>query len=233
MSEEKLVIGVTDCSKYERYRDWILEQHSTVEVKQLKAGVSTSDDIKNCKGIVLTGGEDVHPRFYNRPELYEYCYKDDVSEERDDFELSVLKQVEAEGIPLLGICRGLQITNVYFGGTLIPDIPSWGKFNHSKFPDNTDRYHVVQVDPNSALHRIVLQEQGQINSNHHQSADRIGNGLVVSALSPDGVVEALEMMGKGSDSFWCLVQWHPERMTDQQSNFAKNLRDAFYEACLR
>lgn len=230
MPDPKIVIGVTDCSKYANYSSWILAHGHNVEVVQLSAARNNLSDIKVCNGIVLTGGEDVHPRFYNRLDLYEYCYKDDVSEARDEFELRILEHTEANAVPVLGICRGLQIANAFFGGTLIPDIPRWGKFNHSKLPDDTDRYHTVQVDPDSWLHRITAQKEGRINSNHHQSADVIGNGLVASALSPDGIVEALERKNPDGASFLCLVQWHPERMNDQNSKFVKNIREAFIEA---
>ena len=225
-----MTIGVTDCSKYANYANWMLAHSPAVKVKKLTRELPGFEAIKDCDGVVLTGGEDVHPRFYNRPDLYEYCYKDDVSEARDEFEWQILEYTEANAVPVLGICRGLQIANVFFGGTLIPDIPRWGKFNHSKLPDDTDRYHSIQVDPASWLHKITGNAAGQVNSNHHQSADAIGSGLVVSALSPDGIVEALERKNPDEASFLCLVQWHPERMNDQDSNFVKNIRGAFIEA---
>ncbi len=224
-----MIIGVTDCSKYANYANWILAHGPEVKVKKLTWQPSNMEEIKDCDGVVLTGGEDVHPRFYNRPDLYEYCYKDDVSEARDEFELKILEYTETNAVPVLGICRGLQIANVFFGGTLIPDIPRWGKFNHSKLPDDTDRYHSIQVDPASWLHKITGKGADQVNSNHHQSADAIGNGLIVSALSPDGIAEALERKNPAGASFLCLVQWHPERMNDQDSNFVKNIREAFIE----
>ncbi|MBX2923050.1 MAG: gamma-glutamyl-gamma-aminobutyrate hydrolase family protein [Chitinophagaceae bacterium] len=227
---QKIVIGVTDCSKYLKYSNWILGYSEAVEVIQLSHWAKNFEEIKKCRGIVLTGGEDVHPRFYNKPELYKYCYETDVNEARDEFELEILKYTEANNIPVLGICRGLQIANVFFGGTLIPDIPTWGKFNHSKLPDDSDRYHKTMVDPSSWLYTIIHRQEGTVNSNHHQSADIIGKGLIVSAFSPDGVVEALERKDPEGKSFLCLVQWHPERMNDQESNFVKNIREAFVEA---
>lgn len=233
MPGSKLVIGVTDCSKYNSYSSWILAHSDHVEVVQLNADRSTPELINSCAGIVLTGGEDVHPRFYNRPDLYKYCYEDDVSEKRDEFEIDILKYTQDHAVPVLGICRGLQIANVFFGGSLIPDIPRWGKYNHSKLPGGTDRYHAVQVDPNSWLYTITGQESGMINSNHHQSADLIGDGLIVSAFSPDGVVEALERKNPQTGSFLCLVQWHPERMENQNDKFVINIRTAFIEACLK
>ncbi|HEX5025634.1 MAG TPA: gamma-glutamyl-gamma-aminobutyrate hydrolase family protein [Agriterribacter sp.] len=228
--QQKIIIGVTDCSKYANYANWVLAHGNNVEVVQLSCKTNNFDDIRQCDGVVLTGGEDVHPRFYNKPEWFEYCYEDDISEARDEFEWKVLEYTEANAIPVLGICRGLQIANVFFGGTLIPDIPRWGKFNHSKLPDDTDRYHTIQLDPASWLCQLIGTGQGEINSNHHQSACMVGKDLVVSALSPDGIIEALERKAPNDASFLCLVQWHPERMNDQDSKFVKNIRQAFVTA---
>lgn len=228
--QQTIKIGVTDCSKYPNYANWILAYGPEVEVIKLSASTGSPDDLTQCDGVLLTGGEDVHPRFYHQPEMYAYCYKDDVSEERDEFEWKILEYTEANRIPVLGICRGLQIANVFFGGTLIPDIPTWGRYNHSKLPDDSDRYHMVSIDPNSLTYDIIGEAEGTVNSNHHQSADRIGKGLVVSAFSPEGVVEALERKDPSAGPFLCLVQWHPERMKDQQSNFVQKVRSAFMDA---
>lgn len=225
-----LTIGLTDCSKYDIYNQWIRSYHPEVKTLRISWKDDSFSQITACQGIVLTGGEDVHPRFYKRPEWLPYCYLDDINEERDELEWKVLEYTQSHELPVLGICRGLQIANVFFGGSLIPDIPTWGKFNHSKLPDNADRYHAVKVDPNSALFHLLQQKEGRINSNHHQSVEQVGNGLIVSALSEDGVVEALERRGPGP--YLSLVQWHPERLNDQESPFVKNIRQAFFEACL-
>jgi len=224
---DKIVVGVTDCSKFEIYRDWVLSYNNKVEVIQLGYKLNNFDDIKKCQGIVLTGGEDVHPRFYNQPEYYPYCYEDDIDEQRDEFEFKILEYTEKNSIPVLGICRGIQVGNVFFGGTLIPDIPSWGKFNHSKMPDNTDRYHEIIINPSSWFSQIVNVDKGLVNSNHHQSTDKVAKDLVVSAITADGVTEAIERKYPEGKSFLCFVQWHPERLKDQQSPFSKNLHEAF------
>lgn len=231
MRQKKISIGVTDCSKYANYANWIAAYGHEIEVKKISYNPSNLDNVKECAGIILTGGEDVHPKFYNHPELHKYCYEDDINESRDEFEWKILEYTEANKVPVLGICRGLQIANVFFGGTLIPDIPTWGKFNHSKLQDDSDRYHKINIDPASWLFSVVQEEEGIINSNHHQSADQIGSGLIVSAFSPDGVVEGLERKNPAEGSFLCLVQWHPERMKDQGSNFVKKVRDSFVKNC--
>ena len=219
-------IGITDCSRYENYRKWIAGENG-VRVIKLSYHEANFDDIGRCDGVVLTGGGDVHPRFYNKMEYLERC--DEIDEKRDDFEWRVLEHAEKNRLPLLGICRGLQMANVYFGGTLLPHIPDYGKSDHSKIGDD-DRRHVVQVDPGSELRKIVAVLSGEINSAHHQSADRIGKGLVANAFSPDGVVEGLERQNMRDGAFLLLVQWHPERMKDLENVFSKNIKAKFLEA---
>lgn len=223
--ESKTVVGITDCGRFDNYRRWI-EEVPGVEVIRLHGG-SSDADITRCDGIVLSGGEDVHPRFYQKEEYLELCHE--IDEKRDAFEWKVLEHVEKNSTPVLGICRGLQIANVFFGGTLVPHIPAFGKFDHAKAGAD-DRYHTVQVDPNSLLREIVGAAAGTVNSAHHQSADRIGKGLVANALSADGIVEGIEREREATGPFMMLVQWHPERMNEPDSPFSKSIRETFIQA---
>jgi putative glutamine amidotransferase len=172
----------------------------------------------------------VHPRLYNKPEYLSYCHLDDVNEERDEFEFKLMEYTERNRIPVLGICRGLQVFNVFMGGTLIPDIPSWGKPKHSKLNDGADRYHEIKVVSGSWFEKLVGQGTGEVNSNHHQSVDSIGNGLIVSASSNDGILEAIDRKDPKEKGFLCMLQWHPERMDDQQSPFVYKIRESFIKA---
>lgn len=224
--KEKVTIGITDCSKYENYHKWI-EGEPRVQVIRLSHHEQNIDDIKKCDGIILSGGEDVHPGHYNKPEYVELCHE--IDEQRDAFEWKVLEHTEKNKIPLLGICRGLQMANVFYGGTLLPHIPAFGKFDHSQ-TGTSDRYHTVQIDPNSQLNMIVGASSGEINSAHHQGADRLGRGLVANALSADGVVEGMEREDPDLP-FLQLVQWHPERMKDLDSAFSLNIKLKFLDAC--
>lgn len=219
-----MTIGITDCSKFDDYRRWITAENG-VDVIRLSYKERNFHLVDKCDGVLLSGGdEDVHPRFYNKIEYLEFCQGTD--EHRDEFEWKILQHTETSNKPVLGICKGLQIANVFFGGSLIPDIPAFGKFNHSKFPA-VDRHHAIHVDKNSELHKISGKETGEINSAHHQSADRIGTGLIANAISPDGIVEGLERKHSDGKSFLLLVQWHPERMVNQESIFSKNIRHIF------
>lgn len=224
----KVTIGVTDCSKYDNYANWISKE-GQVETLKLGYRLNNFDEIKKCQGILLTGGEDVHPRFYNKLEYLELCYQDDMDENRDEFELKVLELTQQNKIPTLGICRGLQIANVFFGGTLIPDIPTFGKFNHSK-RGGSDTYHDVRVDISSKMYNLIGTIMGEVNSAHHQCADRVGKGLVANAFSLDGVVEGLEWIDDSEEPYLSLVQWHPERMRDQESEFTENIKMDFLRA---
>jgi putative glutamine amidotransferase len=224
--KKKITIGITDCSKYPNYEKWILAEPD-VEVIKLGSSLKNSKEAEKCDGIILSGGEDVHPRHYNKPEYESYC--SEIDEARDDFEFKVLDQVEAYKLPLLGICRGLQVANVYYKGTLVPDIPAFGKFNHSRYSDK-DRYHTIEVDQTSELFKITGQSKGEINSAHHQSAELIGKGLVANSLSPDGIVEGIERQKNDGKPFLQLVQWHPERMTDLENPFSKKIKEAFLTA---
>lgn len=222
----KITIGITDCSKYPNYHKWI-ESEPGVEIIKLSHQEDNVDAIGKCDGIILTGGEDIHPKYYDRIDYLPFC---EVDEQRDAFEWKVLERNEKTRLPMLGICRGLQVANVFYGGTLIPHIPAFGKFDHAATV-SADRYHTVQVDPGSRLKQIVGATSGEINSAHHQGADRIAPGFVTNALSADGIVEGIERETGKEGPYLQLVQWHPERMKDLSSAFSRNLKMSFLDAC--
>lgn len=224
---KQITIGITDCGKFHNYQKW-LSSEPWIKVVRLGYKQDNFNEIKQCDGILITGGQDVHPRFYNKPEYQEFCHETD--ERRDEFELSVLEYSQQHQLAVLGICRGLQITNVFAGGTLIPDILSAGNADHTKLDESHDRYHTVRVKENSLLQEIVGTKMGEINSAHHQAVDKIGHGLVGNASTDDGIVEGLERMQANSKAFLLLVQWHPERMNNLDSEFSKNIKTKFLEA---
>lgn len=221
-----LTIGITDCKKWDNYKKWLEE--ANVIILKLSPEENNLSDLEKCDGIVLSGGEDVHPKYYGHPEWMDKKeeLKLYVNEDRDEFELKVIDLAYRKKIPMLGICRGLQIVNVYFKGTLIPDMEEKNLNQHSKNKGN-DQTHTIHIEKNSCLSAIIPPSGGwgAVNSAHHQAANKIGAGLKVSARAEDGTIEAMELKNPKQHPFLLLVQWHPERMNNQ-ANSSNSYRDA-------
>ena len=224
----KLIIGITDCSKWKNYHDWFASEN--VDVIKLSSKQNNFSDLEKCDGVVLSGGEDVHPKYYGKPQWMKKKedLKLDVNQERDEFEMKVIDITVKKKIPMLGICRGLQIANVYFKGTLIPDLQGKTRTRHSK-KEGYDQTHEINVQDDSCLSAILNSETGVVNSAHHQSAEKIGKGLKVTATDAEGTVEAIEWKNPKDKPFLLLVQWHPERMKEQENGLARNLKEKFLE----
>ncbi len=200
-------IGVTETMQSEHnfhnYLSWLRSGGPDIECTRLSYfGGST---LEGCSGLVLTGGHDVNPRFYGGPAGHPTITE--IDPRRDEFEKELIEGALSLEIPVLGICRGLQLANVHFGGTLIPDLEESGFPSHRSTTDGAEHRHPLTVVEGSGL--SVYAESGTVNSSHHQGIDRIGKGLRAAAFSPDGLPEALEREG---GAFFLLVQWHPERM---------------------
>lgn len=225
----KVTIGVAAGRKYENYERW-LKQSPDVNILKLGYEENNLASVTSCKGLLFTGGEDVHPKHYGRTNYVEQFRLDDLDEKRDEFELKVLAVARKKRIPLLGICRGLQIANVFLGGTLIPDLQAFGRGEHKKQNDGVDRAHEIWLPEGTRLGKIAGVSRGEVNSAHHQAIDLLGEGLSMNCVSPDGVIEGAEVRDPEEHPFFLLVQWHPERMKDQGSVFSSKLRDAFVEA---
>ncbi len=160
-------------------------------------------------GLVLTGGEDVDPGRYGATR---HATVTSVSTARDATELALLEAARGRGKPVLAICRGIQLFNVAFGGTLVQDIPSQrpGALSHDEGHRETARVHPVRIESGTRLAKALGASELQVNSFHHQAPDRIGDRLRVAARAPDGIVEGLEW---GGDDWWAVgVQWHPEEL---------------------
>jgi putative glutamine amidotransferase len=178
-------------------------------------------------GVLLSGGVDVDPALYGQAP---HAKLGRVNRRRDDFELALTREALRRDVPTLAICRGHQVLNVATGGTLVQDVPSLieGAVKHDGPGPRWRRAHRVEVKAPSRLREILGQDALSVNSIHHQAVDRVGEGLVVSALCPeDGVVEGLEMPGR---RFVVAVQWHPESFWNRPDSF-QPLFDAHAEAC--
>jgi putative glutamine amidotransferase len=219
-------LGITDSrsQSMKNYLSWF--DGEDVEVIKLEVG---SHDYKSCSGIVLTGGTDVNPIMYDIEGPYENM-PDQFDDARDEYEASVYEYAKMNKIPILAICRGLQLVNVAEGGTLIRDLDQ-KNIVHKK--DDVDKTHVVTIDSRTLLGDITGAMSGEVNSAHHQAADpeAIARSLMVSAVSKDDVIEGLEFKDKTNKGFMIAVQWHPERMKDMDTNpLAKNLKKALVSA---
>ncbi len=176
-------------------------------------------------GLVLTGGTDVNPARYGQQRASE---TDEPDPARDDLETQLLQQALASGVPVLAICRGMQLFNVACGGTLIQHLASVEihRVKRTGEPGRDSAAHTVRVARGTRLGSIVGEGEHAVNSRHHQAVDRVADGLIVSAVSADGVVEGLE---KAGHPFAIAVQWHPEDRT-LESDADRKLFAAFAEA---
>ena len=173
---------------------------------------SPNDYVERLDAIVLTGGGDIAPERWNGPVDSSFM----VSRERDAFEFALLKAAVDSGIPVLGICRGLQLINVFFGGTLVPHLDASEGDRHSKSAANrAEERHSVECIPETILFDLYGPTV-MVNSFHHQAVDRLGDGLRATACSPDGTVEGIE----GMSGRLLGVQWHPEMLKGSQPAFA-------------
>lgn len=229
MGNTLMVIGITDTlnKKYDFYVSWLKKVAKQAEVIKLSHKLRNAKDLKKCDGLILTGGGDIHPKFYGREDSMQLLDKDDVNEKRDTFEFKVVKDALKKEMPILGICRGMQVFNVASGGSMIPDVEREGYKSHAKTKEGKDRRHKVEIEKGTTFHWIVESTKGEVNTAHHQAVDVIADGLKVTAKSPDGIVEALEWEKSESKPFLQLVQWHPERMEDFSNPCSKNLLEHF------
>lgn len=165
--------------------------------------------LDGADGLLLTGGEDIHPAWYGAepsPHLYP------PSRERDLFELALFAAARQRELPILGICRGIQLVNVALGGTLVQDLPSErpGAIPHDPGAARDARTHDVRLQEGSRAAAALGRTRVTVNSFHHQAIDRLASGLVATGWTEDGLIEAVET---GPGTPWLLaVQWHPEEM---------------------
>ena len=186
-----------------------------------KAAASVLDSVS---GLVLTGGEDVDPARYgeNRHEKVR-----SVNPARDATEAALVRAARDQKLPVLAICRGIQILNVALGGTLVQDIPSEVDTNidHDEDGPRDASAHEISIEPDSLIARAVGAEHRSVNSFHHQSVKEVAAGMRVTARAPDGVIEGIESTDR---SWWVLgVQWHPEEMTTSTEPWDRGLFRAF------
>ena len=219
-------VAITPCKKPRDYEAAVRRAGATP--KPLSLGDPIVSALEGVDGLLLTGGDDVDPALYGEAPHPTY----DVSEPgRDAFEIDLIRRALAADLPVLAICRGLQVLNVALGGTLIQDIPSEPErlLQHAAEGPPTMLAHTVAFTPGSCLAALAGPDDTRaVNSRHHQSIRALGRGLVVTGVAPDGVIEAAEVPAA---RFCVGVQWHPENF--HTTGEFDRLFAGFVEACAR
>jgi putative glutamine amidotransferase len=203
------VIAITPCSKQHDYEEAVRRAGGEVRILNYDTDRPAAV-VKEVDGILLPGGDDVTPSLYGDQPHPKF---EAAEPGRDAYELELAKRAGDADVPLFAICRGIQVLNVARGGTLVQDIPSQlpEAIPHEVRDTPFTIAHDVWVSEGTLLHELLREridgDACPVNSRHHQAVQKIGEGLVVSATAPDGVIEAVEDPSKR----FCLgVQWHPE-----------------------
>jgi putative glutamine amidotransferase len=227
----KIALSVSEKEKARRAASPYYQALVAVGVQPGELELVSASDAAHLKaehfdGILFAGGEDVDPSFYGELKPDETVH---ANRARDQFEFALLDRALHHRLPVLGICRGVQMINVKFGGTLYQDLKAAGKQEHQQTAPRPDATHSITVtDPESELAGVV-EGSCRVNSLHHQAIKVLGRGLKRTAYSEDGLVEAVE--SADDYPFLMAVQWHPEEMVGQPEQ--RKIFEEFVDKCRR
>lgn len=182
--------------------------------------------VEKIDGLLLTGGFDIDPKYFGEQP---HPMLGLVTEKRDEDEMQLVKSCLEKNIPILGICRGIQMINVYFGGNLYQHIDAQFKttIQHQQKGERSKATHMVVVEKDSKLFSILEKESFSVNSLHHQGIRFVGKGLKPVAKAEDGLIEAVELE---EYPFCIAVQWHPEELAKVGDIPSLKLFRAFIES---
>lgn len=227
-----MTIGLT-LTEYEHkhhfYVNW-LKGNDDIDVIVFSVKDNNASKLEKCDGLVLSGGVDSNPKFYNGKDEYPNKPENGWDTARDEFERSLYQSALDKKIPVLAICRGLQLVNIFHGGDLIQDLGE-GNEKH-KAVQEQDKENLINVEPGTLLYEIAGVKEGKINSAHHQAINKVADSLIVNCKATDGTIEGTEWKDKKGKPFLLCVQWHPERMHKlqlQDTPLSKNIRNRFIE----
>jgi len=205
------VLSPVEARPEPRRRAWAEPGRSGPVLSPVEGPALIEEYLEAIDGLIMTGGADVHPSFYGQIVL-ERC--GEIDEERDRFEVELVHAARDRDLPFLGICRGLQVLNVALGGSLYQDLSyrqGTDPAHQSPRERRGEPAHTVAIAPASRLGEIIGARELSVTSTHHQIIRDLAPDLAISALAPDGVIEAIE----GAGPFLLAVQWHPERMANR------------------
>lgn len=196
------------------YSTWLLSLDSNLKIREFYSVPLDSMKfyLEMANGFLMTGGEDIDPSLYDKPDYKSLCEAPDPF--RDSIEQLMIRRAMRFKKPLLGICRGQQIINATNGGTLIPDIPTHQP--ESKIPHRSklDSAHTIIPSGQSWIAKKFGIRNFWVNSRHHQCVDDVAPGFIVAAVAPDGIIESIEGGERLQHPFVICVQWHPENLRD-------------------
>lgn len=226
LNENHIRIAITKTSgskSYENYKSWILKADSNIIIVDLiNQDVDNIDSIiSTVDGLLLSGGPDIDPIHFGKVEERDRCT---IDLRRDSIEINAIESAKKYNTPILGICRGLQLLNVVFGGTLYTDIPTDVPNHNNHQQKEGDAIHNIKIEDNTLLKSLVAENEISVNSNHHQSIDRLAKNFIASGKTEDGIVEAIEYkpeLSKPNKQWIFAVQWHPERLDFESSASGK------------
>lgn len=204
------LIAIAPCSKLPDYEESV--RRAGGDLRVLNRPIDTpADVVRQVDAVLLAGGGDVNPSLYGEPTHASFSAAE---EGRDEYEIELVQRALEADLPVLAICRGLQLLNVARGGTLVQDIPDQLgiQVNHNLSDPPSAIAHDIQVSRGSRLAQLLRERLGggdrcAVNSRHHQAPKHLGHGLESSATAADGVIEAVEDPRR---RFCVGVQWHPE-----------------------
>jgi len=230
----KIAISKAKGSKgYLQYGKWLHKLDSNIQYFDLYhiPMDSALSILTQCDALIVSGGPDVDPARYNQ--AYDTVLCGTLDYRRDSLEYALIGLALDKEMPILGICRGEQILNVYFGGSLIPDIPTAKPNNVGHRFNNIDSsLHAITLMDTNSLFKICNEKSGIVNSNHHQAVNRLGKNLVVLARTNDSIVEAIGWENPEGRSFLLGVQWHPEWLK-RDNPFSEKIGKHFIKEALK
>jgi putative glutamine amidotransferase len=198
---KKIAVTYEDAQKVEPYNEAL----RMVGLEPVPVKDEDAPSLAGVEGLLLTGGRDLDPKLYGQAAAPE---SEEPNAARDRMEIRLLREALDRNLPVLAICRGFQLFNVYHGGTLIQHLPGNPHRTKKRPSDPSKPLHEISVAPDTQLAAILGVGQHAVNSRHHQAVDRLGSQIQVSAKSvKDEIIEGLERPDK---AFAVAVQWHPE-----------------------
>lgn len=212
-NDQQLRIAISKEGKSEHYSGWLKRYNENIQWFNLyPLGIDSALQLlETCDGLLLTGGQDVFPGIYGKISDTVGCGS--IDRYRDSLEFALIAVALESEMPLIGVCRGEQILNVSLGGTLHIDIPTdFDTTVTHRQKDWRNCFHAVNLQSSSQLYVLSGVKTAEVTSNHHQGIEILGKGLRISALSDDGLPEAIEWDDPNKKGFLMAVQWHPERM---------------------